>query len=560
MHPKGFANGPERLTDWDSVDWRRTDRNVRNLRHRIFRATQAGDLRRVSSLQKLMLRSRSNTLMAVRRVTQVNAGKNTPGVDKLTVKTPAARGRLVDHLTTLQPWRASPARRVYIPKSDGKQRPLGIPTILDRCLQARVKNALEPEWEAKFEGSSYGFRPGRGCHDAIGKIYLLARPNKRKKWVVDADIKGAFDNINHDFLMKTIGDAPGRELIHQWLKAGVMEDGGFTTTETGTPQGGVISPLLLNIAMHGMESALGVRHSKRGSLKGDRAVVRYADDFVVFCESQEDALRVRDEILPPWLDERGLTLSPEKTRIVHLTEGFDFLSFNVRHYSCSTTRTGFKLLIKPSKKAVTRRREQLRDVWNSLDSCPIQQVLARLNPIIKGWANYHRVVVASKIFASMENWMYHRAWRYAKRLHPTKSANWLTRKYWGKLAKERDDKWVFGDKQTGRYLWKFSWFKIVRHVMIKGTASPDDPSLREYWWERRKLNIRGVSDSDVKLAESQNWRCPVCGMDLINGEELHRHHMKPKSEGGSDSYENRALVHLYCHQQRHAQLRRMSDE
>jgi RNA-directed DNA polymerase len=167
MHPQGLANGPARPTDWDSIDWRRTDRNVRNLRHRIFRATQAGDWKRVRSLQKLMLRSRSNNLMAVRRVTQVNAGKYTPGVDKLLVKTPAARGRLVDHLTTLQPWRASPTRRVYIPKSDGKQRPLGIPTILDRCLQARVKNALEPEWEAKFEGSSYGFRPGRSCHDAI---------------------------------------------------------------------------------------------------------------------------------------------------------------------------------------------------------------------------------------------------------------------------------------------------------------------------------------------------------------------------------------------------------
>src|SRR4051794_9301125 len=164
MQAFGIANGPERPTDWDSVDWRRTDRNVRNLRHRIFRATQAGDLRKVSSLQKLMLRNRSNILMAVRRITQVNAGKNTPGVDKLVVKTPAARGRLVDHLSTLQPWRASPARRVYIPKPDGKKRPLGIPTILDRCLQARVKNALEPEWEAKFEGSSYGFRPGRGCH------------------------------------------------------------------------------------------------------------------------------------------------------------------------------------------------------------------------------------------------------------------------------------------------------------------------------------------------------------------------------------------------------------
>jgi RNA-directed DNA polymerase len=450
---------------------------------------------------------------------------------------------------------------VYIPKPDGKQRPLGIPTILDRCLQARVKNAIEPEWEAKFEGSNYGFRPGRGCHDAIGKVYLLARPNKVKKWVVDADIKGAFDNINHDYLMKAIGEAPGRELILQWLKAGVMEDGGFTATGVGTPQGGVISPLLLNIALHGMEAALGVRHRKTGENQGERAVVRYADDLVVFCESKEDALRVRDNILPPWLAERGLSLSPEKTRVVHLTEGFDFLGYNVKHYPCpNTTRTGFKLLIRPSKKAVTKLRTRLRETWESLNSCPIQQVLARLNPIIKGWANYHRVVVASETFKKLDDWMFHRAVRYIKRLHPTKSADWQTRKYWGRLNPKTNDNWVFGDKQSGRFLWKFRWFKIVRHALVKGTASPDDPSLREYWWERRKLNIRNLSDSDVRLAEAQDWRCPVCGMELINGEDLHRHHKEPKSEGGLDTYENRELLHLFCHQQRHAKRRREADE
>jgi RNA-directed DNA polymerase len=195
MQRSGEANGPEGRTgtDWDAIDWRQADRLVRNLRHRIFRASQANDLRRVRSLQKLMLRSYSNILMSVRRVTQVNAGKNTPGVDKVVVKTPAARGKLVDHLATFQPWRASPVRRVYIPKSNGKQRPLGIPTVLDRALQAMVKQALEPGWEARFEGSSYGFRPGRCPHDAISKVYMLACPNRRKKWVLDADIKGAFD-------------------------------------------------------------------------------------------------------------------------------------------------------------------------------------------------------------------------------------------------------------------------------------------------------------------------------------------------------------------------------
>ena len=242
MQSARLANGPGRRTDWDTVDWRRAHRIVRSLRSRIFRATREGDIKTVRSLQKLMLRSYSNILLSVRRVTQTNAGKNTPGVDKVAVKTPRARGQLVDHLATFQPWRARPIRRVSIPKSNGKQRPLGIPTIQDRCLQAMVKNALEPEWEARFEGSSYGFRPGRGCQDAIGKIYLLCRPHKRKKWILDTDIQGAYDNIDHDFLLKTIGQAPGRELVRQWLKAGVMEDGVFHETPLGTPQGGVITP------------------------------------------------------------------------------------------------------------------------------------------------------------------------------------------------------------------------------------------------------------------------------------------------------------------------------
>ncbi len=271
------ANGTTRPTDWTSVNWRKVNRQVRNLRQRIFRATQTGNWKTVRSLQKLMLRSYATTLLSVRRVTQVNQGRTTAGVDKLVVKTPAARGQLVDRLTTLQPWHAKPVRRVYIPKARGKLRPLGIPTILDRCLQAKVTNVLEPSWEARFEGSSYGFRPGRGCHDAIGKIYSIARPNKRKKWVVDADITGCFDNIDHQALLDVIGPVPGRELIRQWLKAGYVDNGVFHTTEAGTPQGGVASPLLANIALHGMEEALAIRHESRGTICGPRAMVRYAD-------------------------------------------------------------------------------------------------------------------------------------------------------------------------------------------------------------------------------------------------------------------------------------------
>ncbi len=272
------ANVTERTTEWHNVNWRDARRIVRNLRRRIFRATQEGNWRKVRNLQRLMLRSYSNYLLSVRRATQENTGKKIAGVDKILVKTPQQRGKMVDDLINNQDWKPKPVRRVYIPKRNSKQRPLGIPTIRDRCLQAMVKNALEPCWEAQFEGISYGFRPGRSPHDAIGKIYLSVRPNGRKKWVVDADIKGCFDNINHEQLMNTIGNFPGRRLIKEWLKAGYVDNNVFHDQDTGTPQGGIISPLLANIALHGMEAALGVKYNHKGESNGKRILVRYADD------------------------------------------------------------------------------------------------------------------------------------------------------------------------------------------------------------------------------------------------------------------------------------------
>jgi RNA-directed DNA polymerase len=521
--PTGAAvvNGPEGgPPGWDAVQWRAAEENVRRLRQRIFTASQAGDLKRVRNLQKLMLRSRSNTLVSVRRVTQLNAGRMTAGVDGKVVLTPEDRADLAGWLQhQTEPWTARPVRRVYIPKANGKQRPLGIPVIADRVQQARVASALEPEWEARFEPRSYGFRPGRGCHDAIEAIYQAGKggngASPRRMWVLDADLAAAFDRIDHDHLLRQVGTFPARELIAGWLRAGVIENGRFTPTGEGTPQGGVVSPALLNVALHGMEHAAGVRYRHVGSdaaaaAAGSPVLIRYADDLVAFCHTRQQAEQVK-AWLASWLAPRGLAFNEDKTRIVTLDQGFDFLGFNVRRYHG-------KLLIKPSKAAVARIRERLRAELRSLRGTNAQAVIARLNPIIRGWSAYYRTVVSSEVFAALDHYLWKLTYKWAKHSHPNKPTRWIVRRYFGKFCKSRNDRWVFGDRVSGAYLLRFSWTKIVRHQMVRGTSSPDDPALAPYWANRRRKGPRQLDIASLRLLQAQHGRCPLCRELLLDAD------------------------------------------
>ena len=549
------VNVSQRIEDWHSINWYKVNANIRNLRRRIFKATQSQDWKRVSSLQKLMLRSFSNVLISVRKATQSNKGSNTAGVDKVLVKTPKARWELAQQLATNIDQHPSPAKRVYIPKKNGKTRPLGIPTIKDRAIQNIVKNALEPCWEAQFEGISYGFRPGRGCHDAIGKIYLICRPHKRKKWIVDADIKGCFDNINHNKLLEIIGNFPKRNLIAKWLKAGYVNKNTFHPQETGTPQGSIISPLLANIALHGMETAIGVKYNYRGESRGKRVLVRYADDFTIFCETQEDALMDKKQI-NDWLKTRGLMLSEEKTRIVHITEGFDFLGFNIRQYKVKNTKTGYKLLIKPSKEYVKKCKQDIREVFLDNIGNTIDNLIGKINPIIRGKANYMNKVVSSRTFSHLDSYLFIRQSRFVKRTHPNKPKSWRVRKYWGNLSLEHpNQKWIFGNKTTGNHMLKFSWTKIERHSLVSKRNSPDDPTLNEYWEKRNskrnKAEAKKLNKRRQKIAKRQNFKCSVCGQSIFNGEPTHIHHIKPKSKGGTDDIRNLTYLHVYCHHKIH---------
>jgi RNA-directed DNA polymerase len=520
------ANGPEDQPpddpQWDSIRWREQEEQVRRLRQRIFKASQEQDWPRVRNLQKLMLRSRANTLVSVRQVTQRNAGRRTAGIDGEVALTSQARADVAVRVhRSVSSWSPRAVRRVYIPKASNraKLRPLGIPVLMDRCHQARVRNALEPEWEARFEPRSYGFRPGRGCHDAIEAIFAVCKGRRSQRaWVLDADLAAAFDKIDQSRLLAALGSFPARDVIRDWLKAGVFEAGkGFAPTEEGTPQGGVISPLLLNVAMHGLEEAAGVRYRSAGTHAGETeagspVLVRYADDFAVLCHSQRQAQQVQAR-LAEWLAPRGLAFNEDKTRIVHLSQGFDFLGVTVRRFPNG------KLLIKPSNAAIRRLRERLAGEMRALRGLNALMVLVRLNPVIRGWAAYYRTVVSAEVFSALDHHMWWLTYKWARHGHPNKPRRWVVARYFGKFNKFRNDHWVFGHRDSGGHLVKFAWTSIHRHVMVKGGASPDDPALASYWADRRRRARPPLDGYTLRLLSRQDGRCPLCGGPLLAADQ-----------------------------------------
>lgn len=531
----------DRQPRWENIDWDKCDREVRKLQARIVKAQKEGRYGKVKSLQWLLTHSFTAKALAVKRVTS-NKGKNTSGVDKVLWSTPAAKANAIRVLRR-RDYRPMPLKRVNIRKSNGKLRPLGIPTMKDRAMQALYLMALDPVAETTADNHSYGFRKERCTGDAIHQCYINLSKESSPQWVLEGDIKGCFDHISHEWLLNNI--PMDKVMLRKWLKSGFVFNKQLFPTEEGTPQGGIISPTLANMTLDGLQAMLETRF-QRIDLYGPRRtyypkvhLIRYADDFIVTAQRRD---MLEQEVMPmikEFLQARGLTLSEEKTKITHIEDGFDFLGFNIRKYKG-------KLLIMPSKESQKRFQQKVNEIVNSHKTIPQESLIRLLNPVITGWANYYQHVVSGRIFQKMDFHVYQKLLQWSLRRHPTKGKWWVVEKY---FHRHRGRTWVFAapfDKEGRMELFPIKWLtdtKITRYAKLKCDANPYDPEWREYF-ERRETRLMLQSargrNTIVRIWKRQQRRCPCCGNPITRNTPWR------VSEKTVNGHAERTLVHNHC--------------
>jgi RNA-directed DNA polymerase len=541
---------PAGNVDWNQMDWFRCHANVRRLQARIVKATQEGRWGKVKSLQYLLTHSFSGKVLAVKRVTE-NKGKNTPGVDRATWTTPEAKSQAVLSLSR-RGYKPKPLRRVYIPKRSGKMRPLGIPTMRDRAMEALHLSALYPIAETKADPHSYGFRPERSTADAIDRCFNTLSKADCAEWILEGDIKGCFDNISHNWLITNV--PMDKVILRKWLKAGFIDRKKLFPTEAGTPQGGVISPTLANMTLDGLEPVLTKKFVRRNWNRQKVNLVRYADDFIITGASKEVLENEVKPLVGQFLTERGLSLAAEKTKVTHIEEGFEFLGFNLRKYKG-------KLLIKPAKENIHSFLQEIRRIVKGNKTAKQVSLIEMLNPLIKGWANYYQHVVASKTFNRMDHEIWKTLWQWAKRRHPNKAIHWIKEKYFRSMN-GRD--WVFADETDEgssegtpklMVLRRLSETKIQRHIQIRSEANPFDPQWETYFEERMVRKMEDTLKGRKKLLKiwmDQEGKCPVCRLNITEETEWHNHHLLPRYKGGKDIMSNLVLLHPDCHRKVHS--------
>jgi RNA-directed DNA polymerase len=458
---------------WKAIDWPRIRQEVRRLQMRIAKATQAGKHHRAQALQWLLTHSRSAKLLAVHRVT-TNRGAKTPGVDNVIWRNDKQKLQAAFNLKR-HGYRPRPLRRHYIPKPNGKLRPLSIPTMHDRAMQALYALALAPIAETLADRYSYGFREGRRCADALEQCFTILSQRASAPWILEGDIRACFDEISHEWLLEHV--PMDKQMLRAWLKAGYWEKEQLFPTQAGTPQGGLISPLLANLVLDGMEQAV-----KAVAQRGDKVnFVRYADDFVTTGATREILEQKAKPALTAFLTPRGLELSEQKTVITHIQTGFNFLGHTLRKY-------GDKLLITPAKGKVQILRDKIRKLMQSANGLSQEALLRQLNPLLRGWANYYRNGAAKRTFTKVDYYVYRKIRRWINRRHPEKSKDWKWRKYFSAAGEEKVFSVEVQSKQGERRalkLYRMARTTIERHIKVRGTANPYDPQYTEYFEKRR---------------------------------------------------------------------------